>query len=93
MTSNLQTENAENSTSEDCVKNPNPPIPDHIKIPSDGTDEWEIDMKRLKFGKKVASGTYGDLYVFLLVVILIQHSHFNNLFCVSFIFFLLFFYI
>lgn len=62
--STLQIEDVEHHTSEEYVKNQHPPIPDHIKIPSDGTDEWEIDVKCLKFGKKVASGTYGDLYVF-----------------------------
>ncbi|CAA6666739.1 unnamed protein product [Spirodela intermedia] len=33
-----------------------------LQIPTDGTDVWEIDVKQLKFGDKVASGTYGDLY-------------------------------
>lgn len=32
-----------------------------LQIPTDGTDVWEIDVKQLKFGDKVASGTYGDL--------------------------------
>ncbi|KAG5547591.1 hypothetical protein RHGRI_013330 [Rhododendron griersonianum] len=36
---------------------------DHLKIPNDGTDVWEIDPRLLKFGKQVASGTYGDLKV------------------------------
>ncbi|KAK2665653.1 hypothetical protein Ddye_004227 [Dipteronia dyeriana] len=36
--------------------------PDHVEIPNDGTDVWEIDPKHLKFGNKVASGSYGDLY-------------------------------
>ncbi|KAH9655009.1 serine/threonine-protein kinase STY46 [Citrus sinensis] len=36
--------------------------PYHLKIPNDGTDVWEIDPKHLKFGSKVASGSYGDLY-------------------------------
>ncbi|TXG64950.1 hypothetical protein EZV62_011944 [Acer yangbiense] len=35
---------------------------DHVEIPNDGTDVWEIDPKHLKFGNKVASGSYGDLY-------------------------------
>ncbi|XP_058213889.1 serine/threonine-protein kinase STY46-like isoform X2 [Rhododendron vialii] len=35
---------------------------DHLKIPNDGTDVWEIDRRLLKFGKQVGSGTYGDLY-------------------------------
>ncbi|KAH9694532.1 serine/threonine-protein kinase STY46 [Citrus sinensis] len=35
--------------------------PYHLKIPNDGTDVWEIDPKHLKFGSKVASGSYGDL--------------------------------
>ncbi|OVA08866.1 Protein kinase domain [Macleaya cordata] len=38
------------------------PIPDHVKIPSDGTDVWEIDAKLLKFENKVGSGSFGDLY-------------------------------
>ncbi|WCJ32739.1 ACT-like protein tyrosine kinase family protein [Euphorbia peplus] len=35
---------------------------DCIEIPNDGTDVWEIDSSQLKFGNKVASGSYGDLY-------------------------------
>ncbi|KAH6813270.1 ACT-like protein tyrosine kinase family protein [Perilla frutescens var. frutescens] len=35
---------------------------DHLTIPNDGTDVWEIDPQLLKFGSKVASGSYGDLY-------------------------------
>uniref|UniRef100_A0A2P2LPG3 non-specific serine/threonine protein kinase n=1 Tax=Rhizophora mucronata TaxID=61149 RepID=A0A2P2LPG3_RHIMU len=35
---------------------------DHIQIPSDETDVWEIDTNQLKIGNKVASGSYGDLY-------------------------------
>ncbi|XP_043713574.1 serine/threonine-protein kinase STY46-like isoform X2 [Telopea speciosissima] len=38
------------------------PISDHVKIPTDGTDVWEIDIRLLKFENKVASGSYGDLY-------------------------------
>ncbi|XP_077220917.1 serine/threonine-protein kinase STY46-like isoform X1 [Tasmannia lanceolata] len=34
----------------------------HVKIPTDGTDVWEIDVRLLKFENKVASGSYGDLY-------------------------------
>ncbi|KAH0923220.1 hypothetical protein HID58_023238 [Brassica napus] len=37
-------------------------IPACIEIPTDGTDEWEIDVKQLKIEKKVASGSYGDLH-------------------------------
>ena len=33
----------------------------HVLIPNDGIDVWEIDLNNLKFGKKVASGSYGDL--------------------------------
>ena len=33
----------------------------HVAIPNDGTDVWEIDPKYLKFENKVASGSYGDL--------------------------------
>ncbi|CAN0845694.1 Serine/threonine-protein kinase STY46 [Linum grandiflorum] len=36
--------------------------PDSVTIPNDGTDVWEIDLKRLKFDNMVASGSYGDLY-------------------------------
>lgn len=36
---------------------------DHVSIPNDGSDVWEIDVKHLQFGDKVASGSYGDLYV------------------------------
>ncbi|URD75086.1 TyrKc [Musa troglodytarum] len=36
--------------------------PDHVQIPTDGTDVWEINFQLLKFGNKVASGSYGDLY-------------------------------
>ncbi|XP_054777381.1 serine/threonine-protein kinase STY46-like [Prosopis cineraria] len=36
--------------------------PDHLTIPNDGTDVWEIDPKHLKFGSKIASGSYGDLF-------------------------------
>ncbi|KAK4775337.1 hypothetical protein SAY86_010272 [Trapa natans] len=35
---------------------------DHVSIPSDGTDVWELDPRCLKFENKVASGSYGDLY-------------------------------
>ncbi|XP_062224286.1 serine/threonine-protein kinase STY46-like [Phragmites australis] len=33
-----------------------------VEIPTDGQDVWEIDLKLLKFGNKVASGSNGDLY-------------------------------
>ncbi|KAK9690698.1 hypothetical protein RND81_09G148100 [Saponaria officinalis] len=35
---------------------------DHVEIPNDGTDVWEIDPRLLNFENKVASGSYGDLY-------------------------------
>lgn len=35
---------------------------DSVKIPSDGSDDWEIDIRLLKFENKVASGSFGDLY-------------------------------
>jgi hypothetical protein len=34
---------------------------DHVEIPTDSASEWEIDMKLLNCGNKVASGSYGDL--------------------------------
>ncbi|XP_058090771.1 serine/threonine-protein kinase STY46-like isoform X2 [Magnolia sinica] len=37
-------------------------VPEHVKIPTDGTDVWEIDVRLLKFENKVASGSFGDLY-------------------------------
>eukprot|EP00249_Psilotum_nudum_P012687 c23920_g1_i2 orf=686-2344(-) len=48
---------------------PHQPTPDamssgveYLKIPSDGTDDWEIDHNQLKFNRRVASGSFGDLY-------------------------------
>ncbi|KAF7126845.1 hypothetical protein RHSIM_Rhsim11G0194500 [Rhododendron simsii] len=35
---------------------------DHLTIPNDGADVWEIDPQLIKFETKVASGSYGDLY-------------------------------
>ena len=32
-----------------------------VAIPTDGTDVWEINLQQLKFGHKIASGSYGDL--------------------------------
>lgn len=37
------------------------PTSTSVQIPSDGADVWEIDLKLLKFGNKVASGSNGDL--------------------------------
>lgn len=49
------------------ANNQNPPevpefVSEHVKIPTDGTDVWEIDSCLLKFESKVASGSFGDLY-------------------------------
>ncbi|XP_009623495.1 serine/threonine-protein kinase STY17-like isoform X2 [Nicotiana tomentosiformis] len=33
-----------------------------VKIPTDGTDDWEIDIRLLKFENRVASGSFGVLY-------------------------------
>ncbi|OEL29133.1 Serine/threonine-protein kinase STY17 [Dichanthelium oligosanthes] len=41
---------------------PNDSQGNHVEIPKDNTDEWEINFKALAFQDKVASGTYGDLY-------------------------------
>lgn len=38
------------------------PITDFVKIPTDGTDVWEIDASLLTYETKVASGSFGDLY-------------------------------
>lgn len=35
---------------------------DHVAIPNDGTDVWEIDDRHLTFEHRIASGSYGDLY-------------------------------
>ncbi|XXG71783.1 hypothetical protein AAC387_Pa07g1029 [Persea americana] len=37
-------------------------VPDHVEIPTDGSDVWEIDPRLLKFENKIASGSFGDLY-------------------------------
>lgn len=37
-------------------------VPNSVEIPTDGTDVWEIDTRHLKFGGKVGSGSFGDLY-------------------------------
>ncbi|XP_061337448.1 serine/threonine-protein kinase STY46-like [Gastrolobium bilobum] len=36
--------------------------PDHLTIPNDGIDVWEIDPKHLKYGTQIASGSYGELF-------------------------------
>ncbi|KAK1261268.1 Serine/threonine-protein kinase HT1 [Acorus gramineus] len=36
-------------------------VSEHVQIPSDGVDVWEIDASLLKFENKIASGSYGDL--------------------------------
>nr|XP_009802147.1 PREDICTED: probable serine/threonine-protein kinase DDB_G0267514 isoform X2 [Nicotiana sylvestris] len=33
-----------------------------VKIPTDGTDDWEIDTRLLMFENRVASGSFGVLY-------------------------------
>ncbi|MFS8016687.1 putative dual-specificity kinase TKL-Pl-4 family [Helianthus anomalus] len=51
-------------TTSNNVPIPSPSMPSngHVKIPTDGTDVWEIDVNLLKFEDKVASGTFGDLF-------------------------------
>ena len=34
---------------------------ERVRIPSDGTDEWEIDSEKLVLHNKVAAGSFGDL--------------------------------
>ncbi|KAK4284889.1 hypothetical protein QN277_001661 [Acacia crassicarpa] len=34
----------------------------HLVIPNDGSDVWEIEPKHLKYGNKVASGSFGELF-------------------------------
>lgn len=33
----------------------------HLVIPNDGSDVWEIEPKHLKYGDKIASGSFGEL--------------------------------
>ncbi|CAF2196581.1 unnamed protein product [Brassica napus] len=50
----------------ECDNSSNYLIPTCIEIPTDGTDEWEIDVKQLQIEKKVASwhrSTYCSLEV------------------------------
>ncbi|KAI4297813.1 hypothetical protein L6164_037678 [Bauhinia variegata] len=35
---------------------------DHLRIPNDGTDVWEINPKHLVYGTQIASGSYGELF-------------------------------
>ncbi|KAL6959893.1 Serine/threonine-protein kinase sty17 [Sarracenia purpurea var. burkii] len=35
---------------------------DYVKLPTDETNVWEIDVSLLKFENKVGSGSFGDLY-------------------------------
>ncbi|KAK1680546.1 hypothetical protein QYE76_041394 [Lolium multiflorum] len=35
---------------------------DCVQIPADSTDVWEVDPRLLKFERKLASGSFGDLY-------------------------------
>ncbi|XP_030467848.1 serine/threonine-protein kinase STY17-like isoform X2 [Syzygium oleosum] len=37
-------------------------LPECVEIPTDGSDVWEIDLRQLDTGVKVASGSFGDLY-------------------------------
>lgn len=37
-------------------------FPDHVKIPTDGSDLWEIDTRLLKFHNKMASGSQCELF-------------------------------
>lgn len=39
------------------------PSSDFVQIPADAVDVWEIDPRLLKFEQKLASGSFGDLYV------------------------------
>ncbi|KAI7739681.1 hypothetical protein M8C21_020548 [Ambrosia artemisiifolia] len=57
-------ENHSSPTTSNSVPTPSSSVPSngHVKIPTDGTDVWEIDAKLLAFENKVASGTFGDLY-------------------------------
>ncbi|CAM0905822.1 unnamed protein product [Alopecurus aequalis] len=35
---------------------------DCVQIPADSTDVWEVDPRLLKFERKLAAGSFGDLY-------------------------------
>ncbi|XP_054786507.1 serine/threonine-protein kinase STY46-like [Prosopis cineraria] len=34
----------------------------YLVIPNDGSDVWEIEPKHLKYGNKIASGSFGELF-------------------------------
>ena len=36
-------------------------VDSRVVIPSDGSDDWEIDSSQLKLHHKIASGSFGDL--------------------------------
>uniref|UniRef100_A0A0D9WYQ8 Protein kinase domain-containing protein n=1 Tax=Leersia perrieri TaxID=77586 RepID=A0A0D9WYQ8_9ORYZ len=38
------------------------PPADFVQIPADATDVWEVDPRLLKFERKLASGSFGDLF-------------------------------
>ncbi|XP_058185185.1 serine/threonine-protein kinase STY17-like isoform X2 [Rhododendron vialii] len=44
------------------IEPPSKSSPEYVKIPTDGSDVWEIDASLLKFANKVGSGSFGDLY-------------------------------
>ncbi|KAG4998684.1 hypothetical protein JHK85_030123 [Glycine max] len=46
---------------------------DHLTIPNDGTDVWEIDPKHLKYGTQIASGSYGELQEVAIKVLKAEH--------------------
>lgn len=39
------------------------PSSNFVQIPADTADVWEVDPRLLKFEQKLASGSFGDLYV------------------------------
>ncbi|KAJ1436336.1 Serine-threonine/tyrosine-protein kinase, catalytic domain [Sesbania bispinosa] len=46
---------------------------DHLAIPNDGTDVWEIDPKHLKYGTQIGSGSYGDLQEVAIKILKAEH--------------------
>ncbi|CAI9111012.1 OLC1v1011143C1 [Oldenlandia corymbosa var. corymbosa] len=55
-------QNTQKSTVSNDGRKVNTSITEYVKIPTDENDVWEIDVHQLKFGDRIASGAFGDLY-------------------------------
>lgn len=52
----------------------------HVNVPAEGIDVWEIDASLLKFEHKIVSGSYCDLWVFFFFPICKSHALFVSAF-------------